>query len=136
MLRLAAERDSLSVIDDQIGAPTGADLLADVTAHAIRATIHQPELAGLYHLVAAGETSWHGYASFVIDFARNTGVPVKVAPNAIKAVATSEFKTAAKRPLNSRLDCTKLQRAFDLKLPHWQRGVERMLTEVLESGKS
>jgi dTDP-4-dehydrorhamnose reductase len=132
MLRLAAERDTLSVIDDQIGAPTGADLLADVTAHAIRAVTHQPELSGLYHLVAAGETSWHGYASFVLGYARNSGVQLKVAQDAIKAVPTSAFPTPAKRPKNSRLDTQKLRQAFGLELPHWQIGVERMLTETLE----
>jgi dTDP-4-dehydrorhamnose reductase len=132
MLRLAAERDSLSVINDQIGAPTGADLLADITAHVIRATGRQPELCGLYHLVAGGETSWHGYANFVIEFARRSGVPIKVATEAIKAVPTSEFRTAAKRPLNSRLNTGKLQQTFGLTMPHWQDGVTRMLSEILE----
>jgi dTDP-4-dehydrorhamnose reductase len=132
---LAAERDSLSVINDQIGAPTGADLLADVTAHAIRAASRHPDLCGLYHLVAGGETSWHGYASFVLDFARRKGISLKTLPEAVKAVPTREFKTAAKRPLNSRLNCSKLQRTFDLNLPHWQSGVERMLTEIMESNK-
>jgi len=130
MLRLARERDSLTVVNDQIGAPTGADLLADVTAHTIRAA--RPELFGLYHLVAAGETSWHGYASFVIDFARRAGVPLKVAPDAIRAVPTSNFPLPAKRPFNSRLDTTKLQSAFGLTLPVWQNGVARMLTEILD----
>jgi dTDP-4-dehydrorhamnose reductase len=132
MLRLARERDSLSVIDDQIGAPTGADLLADITAHAIRTARQRPEIAGLYHLVAAGETSWHGYASFVIDYARHNGIALKVAPDAIKPVPTSAFPTPAKRPHNSRMDTAKLQRTFDLHLPEWQNGVERMLSEVLE----
>lgn len=136
MLRLAKERDSLSVIKDQIGAPTGADLLADVTAHAIRASTGQPEkFCGLYHLVAVGETSWYDYACLVLDFARRNGSLLKVAPEAIEAVPTSEFRTAATRPLNSRLNCEKLQKAFDLKMPHWQKGVERMLTEFLDSGK-
>ncbi|MBI3480400.1 MAG: dTDP-4-dehydrorhamnose reductase [Nitrosomonadales bacterium] len=130
MLRLARERDSLSVIDDQIGAPTGADLLADVTAHALRTARQQPEVSGVYHLVAGGETSWHGYASFVIDFARRTEVELKVA--AIKPVPTSAFPTPAKRPHNSRMDTAKLQRTFDLRLPLWQGGVERMLREVLD----
>lgn len=132
MLKLARERDSLSVIDDQIGAPTGADLLSDVTAHAIRAARQRPELSGLYHLVAGGETSWHGYASFVIDYARRTGIALKAAPDAIKPVPTSAFPTSAKRPHNSRMDTAKLRRAFDLHLPDWQSGVERMLSEVLE----
>ena len=135
MLRLAQERDSLNVIDDQIGAPTGADLLADITAHAIRSTQLRPDLSGLYHLVATGETSWHGYASFVIDYARRAGIPLKVTADAIKSVPTSAFSTAAKRPLNSRLSTEKLQNTFALHLPHWQTGVTRMLEEVLESRK-
>ena len=132
MLRLAQERDSLKVINDQIGAPTGAELLADITAHAIHAARQQPELAGLYHAVAAGETSWHSYASFVIDFARRSGVPLKVAPGAIEPVPTSAFPTPARRPHNSRMDTANLQRTFDLHLPEWQTGVERMLSELLE----
>lgn len=132
MLRLAQERDRLSVIDDQTGAPTGADLLADVTAHAIRAARQRPELAGLYHLVAAGETSWHGYASFVLDHARQAGFPLKAGPDAVQPVPSSTFTTAAKRPLNSRMDTTKLRHTFDLSLPMWQTGVARMLTETMD----
>ena len=132
MLRLARERDSLNVIDDQIGAPTGADLLADVTAHAIRTALQRPEVSGLYHLVAGGEVSWHGYASYVIDFAGRSGIDIKVAQDAIKPVPTSAFPTPAKRPHNSRMDTKKLQQAFGLYLPDWQIGVERMLSEVLE----
>lgn len=135
MLRLAQERDSLKVIDDQIGAPTGADLLADVTAHAIRAARQNPDFSGLYHLTARGETSWHGYAGFVLDYARRAGIQLKVAPDAIQPVPTSAFPTPAGRPHNSRLNTIKLRTAFDLHLPHWQAGVERMLTEVLESDK-
>ena len=132
MLRLAQARESLTVIDDQIGAPTGADLLADITAHAIRTARQRSELSGLYHLVAGGVTSWHGYASFVLDFARRAGIPLKVAPEAIQPVPTSAFPTPAKRPHNSRMDTTKLQHTFDLNLPSWQVGVVRMLSEVLE----
>jgi dTDP-4-dehydrorhamnose reductase len=132
MLRLAGERDKLSIIDDQIGAPTGADLLADVTAHAIRAARQRPELAGVYHLAAAGSTSWHGYASLVIETARNAGVAIKVAQQDIAAVTSDAFPTPAPRPKNSRLNTGKLQAAFDLTLPHWQHGVIRMLTEILE----
>ena len=131
MLRLAAERERLTVIDDQIGAPTGADLLADLSAHAIRAVRQRPELSGLYHAVAAGQTSWHGYASYVIEHARRAGVPLKVSPEAIAPVATSAFPTPAQRPNNSRLNTAKLQQAFDLVLPDWQLGVARMLDEIL-----
>ncbi|MDD4929071.1 MAG: dTDP-4-dehydrorhamnose reductase [Gallionella sp.] len=133
MLRLGQERDRLKVIDDQIGAPTGADLLADVTAHAIRAALLNPEVSGLYHLVAGGETSWHGYASFVLDFARRAGVTIRA--ETIEAVPTTAFPTPAMRPHNSRLNTEKLQSTFGLNLPDWRGGVERMLTEVLESGK-
>ena len=135
MLKLAQERDNLSVIDDQIGAPTGADLLADVTAHAIRTARQRPELSGLYHLAAAGETSWYEYAEFVLDYAQRAGIPLKVAPDVIKAVPSSAFPTPAKRPHNSRMDTAKLRHAFDLNLPMWQTGVARMLEEVLDSGK-
>ncbi|MDD2914360.1 MAG: dTDP-4-dehydrorhamnose reductase [Gallionella sp.] len=135
MLRLAQERASLTVVDDQIGAPTGADLLADVTAHAIRVAQQQPELAGLYHLSASGETSWHGYANFVIDFARQAGLPLKAASDAIQAIPSNDFPLPARRPLNSRLDTAKLQSSFGLTLPVWQNGVARMLSEMLDSGK-
>jgi dTDP-4-dehydrorhamnose reductase len=130
MLRLAAERDRLTVINDQVGAPTGADLLADVTAHAIRTVQHHPELAGLYHLVASGETTWYDYARFVIHFARDAGVDIKVADDAITPVPTSAFPTPATRPHNSRLNTDKLCANFDINLPHWQTGVARMLTEL------
>jgi dTDP-4-dehydrorhamnose reductase len=131
MLRLAAERDSLKVIADQFGAPTGAELLADVTAHAAARLRGEPGLSGTYHCVAGGETHWHGYASFVIEWARARGQAIKVAPDAIEAVPTSAYPTPARRPLNSRLATRKLQATFGLTLPHWQLGVERMLTEVL-----
>ena len=131
MLKLARERERLTVIADQIGAPTGADLLADLSAHMLRAVQQRPELAGTYHAVAAGETSWFGYARHVIEFARARGEDIRVAPEAIDAVPTSAFVTAARRPANSRLDTSKLRHTFGLQLPHWQTGVERMLTEVL-----
>ncbi|HRH30278.1 MAG TPA: dTDP-4-dehydrorhamnose reductase [Aquabacterium sp.] len=131
MLKLAAEREALKVINDQVGAPTGADLLADVTAHAIRGIQARPELSGLYHMVAGGQTTWYDYARFVIEWARAKGVAIKVEPGAISPVPTTEYPTPARRPLNSRLNTTKLQQAFGLTLPDWQSGVERMLTEHL-----
>ncbi|PBI86996.1 dTDP-4-dehydrorhamnose reductase [Variovorax boronicumulans] len=131
MLRLAKERDKLTVIDDQFGAPTGAELLADITAHAIRATLQDPTKAGLYHAIAGGETTWHGYARFVLKMAQQAGVELKAGPQAVEAVPTSAFPTPAKRPHNSRLDTTKLQTTFGLRLPPWQEGVARMLRETL-----
>ncbi len=132
MLKLAQERDSLNVVNDQMGAPTGADLLADVTAHAISIALKQPNVYGLYHLAASGVTSWHEYAMLVIEYARQAGVPIKVAQTAIHAVPSSEFSTVAKRPLNSRLNTNKLQQTFNLHLPDWQSGVTRMLDEYLQ----
>ena len=131
MLRLAQERERLTVINDQHGAPTGADLIADVTAHAIRAALQQPELSGLYHLVAGGETTWHGYASHAIARARELRPELAWKVSEIAPVPTSAFPTPAKRPLNSRLDTHKLQQAFGLPLPHWQQGVDRLLSEIL-----
>ena len=128
MLRLAAEREQLEVIADQFGAPTGAELIADVTAHALRCARSNPALAGVYHLAAAGEVSWHGYADFVIEHARNADKDLTV--KAITAIPTSDYPTPAQRPLNSRLDCSKLRDAFDLNMPDWQIGVARMLTEI------
>jgi len=131
MLRLAKERDKLTVIDDQFGAPTGADLLADLTAHALRTALQRPDVTGTYHAVAAGVTSWHGYARHVIELARAAGQPIKVSADAIEPVPTSAFPTPARRPTNSRMNTDKLRNTFGVTLPGWQVGVERMLAEVL-----
>jgi dTDP-4-dehydrorhamnose reductase len=132
MLRLAAEREALTVINDQFGAPTGADLLADATAQVLRSALREDaaDVAGTYHLAAAGETSWHGYAQFVIESALRAGVPLKTQVAAISAIPTAAFPTPARRPLNSRLDTTKLRNTFGLHLPPWQQGVARMLAEI------
>lgn len=130
MLRLAAERDTLNVISDQVGAPTSAELLADVTAHAVRTAMQKPEVAGLYHCAAAGETSWHGYARFVLTQAQALGHTLKAGPEQVFAIPTANYPTPAQRPLNSRLDTHKLQTTFGLKLPPWQHGVARLLNEI------
>jgi dTDP-4-dehydrorhamnose reductase len=130
MLRLAGEREQLRVIDDQVGAPTGAELIADVTAHALMQAWQRPELAGLYHLAASGHTSWHGYACHVIENARRAGHTLKASAAAIEPIPTSDYPTPARRPLNSRLDTNKLRAAFGLNLPDWRIGVDRMLTEI------
>lgn len=132
MMRLAAERDRLTVINDQFGAPTGADLLADVTAHMLRSALTAPaaRLAGIYHVAAAGETTWHGYAQFVLDCAAKSGRALKASPDTVDPVATSAFPTPAQRPHNSRLNTAKLRGAFGLQPPVWQQGVARMLAEL------
>jgi dTDP-4-dehydrorhamnose reductase len=131
MLRLAQERERLTVIDDQWGAPTGAELLADVTAHAIRQAMAQPQDAGLYHLAASGETTWHGYAKHVIAQAVREQEAIKIIANELAPVPTSAFPTPARRPHNSRLNTGKLHATFGLTLPAWQQGVDRMLAEIL-----
>ncbi len=131
MLRLGCERDHLRVVSDQIGSPTGADLIADVTAHALRAVQGKPSLGGLYHLAAAGQTSWHGYACGVLAQARALGAPLRVGPGQVEPIATEAFPTAAQRPRNSRLDTTRLQECFGLTLPDWQMGVARAVAEII-----
>jgi dTDP-4-dehydrorhamnose reductase len=131
MLRLAQERERLTVIDDQFGAPTGAELIADVSAHAIRQTLAQPQDAGLYHLAASGETTWNGYAKHVIAQAGRVQPAIKIVANEVACVPTSAFLTPARRPHNSRLNTAKLQATFGLSLPAWQQGVDRMLAEIL-----
>lgn len=134
MLALAQQRDALTVVGDQFGAPTGAELLADVTAHAVRTVLGSatPEsFSGIYHLAAAGETNWCDYARFVIAQAAQAGVALKTTPAQITPVTTAAFPRPAPRPANSRLDTRKLQQTFGLTLPSWQQGVARMLAEIL-----
>jgi dTDP-4-dehydrorhamnose reductase len=132
MLRLARERSELKVVDDQFGAPTGADLLADVTAHVVRGLLADPAKAGTYHAVAGGETSWHEYARFVLGKARQLGENLQAGPEQVLPVPSSAFPTPARRPQNSRLSTTRLTDAFGVALPHWQPGVARMLQEILQ----
>ena len=131
MLRLAGERERLTVIADQFGAPTGADLLADITAHALRRAVQDDGVSGLYHAVAAGEVNWCDYARHVLGWARQHGVALKAGPDDVAAIPTSAYPTPATRPLNSRLDTGKLRRTFGLHLPDWRVGVDRMLAEAL-----
>ena len=131
MLRLAQERERLTVIDDQWGAPTGADLLADVTAHAISHLRQRPQDGGLYHCAASGETNWNLYAKYVLAHASQAQAAINIKATEVAPVPTSAFPTPARRPHNSRLDTRKLQATFGLALPPWQHGVARMLTEIL-----
>ncbi|OGA97390.1 MAG: dTDP-4-dehydrorhamnose reductase [Burkholderiales bacterium RIFCSPHIGHO2_12_FULL_61_11] len=132
MLRLAQQRERLSVIDDQWGAPTGAELLADVTAHAIRQVLQHPQDAGLYHLAAAGATTWHGYAKHVLAQSARSQEAIKIVAKEVLPVPASAFPTPAKRPHNSRLNTARLQATFGLVLPAWQQGVDRMLDEMFD----
>lgn len=130
MLRLASEREQLSVINDQIGAPTSSALIADVTVHALSQALKDSNMAGLYHLTATGETSWHDYAAFI--FAQASLADLPLALKQLTAITTASWPSPAKRPLNSRLNCSKLVCRFGLTLPAWQEGVTHTLSEILE----
>lgn len=135
MLRLARERDQLKVVCDQRGAPTSAELIADTTAlaiHALRNRDHD-HLCGTYHLAAAGETTWHEYAVFVLQLAKARGAMLKVQPEAVEPIPSTAYPVPAPRPQNSRLDCTRLMTAFGLQMPDWRMHVERLTEEL--SGK-
>lgn len=133
LLARAAEQDVLSVVDDQIGAPAGADLIADVTAHAVRQALNAPGVSGLYHLTASGEVSWCDYAHFLVSEARRMGWVLKA--DTIEPVITGDHPAVARRPLNSRLDCSRVQQTFGLHLPAWQQGVLRWLEESRLAGQ-
>ena len=134
MLKLAVERDSLSVVADQWGAPTSAALLADITAQLVRQWQREGGTRfpyGTYHCVASGETNWCDYARFVIAEAIKTGKPMRVQPEAINALTTADYPTPAKRPANSRLDTTKLRQTFGFEVPDWRAGLRHVLQQIL-----
>lgn len=135
VLKLAAERDSLNVVADQWGAPTSAALLADITAHLIRQHHNAPNAFpyGTYHCTASGETNWCDYARFVISEAIRAGRPMKVTPEAVRAITTEEYPTPARRPANSRLDTSCLKITFGLELPQWQTGLDHVLQQILNA---
>lgn len=148
MLRLAQERETLNVIDDQIGAPTSAELLADATAHAIRqvalqdAVSHQhgdrndfisPAISGIYNVVAKGSISWFEYANATLALSKYTNLATKIIVKSVQPIPTSAYVTAARRPLNSRLNTAKFEKTFNLTLPDWKPGLVRMLTEFIDN---
>jgi dTDP-4-dehydrorhamnose reductase len=132
ILRLAHERDTLSVVDDQIGAPTPADLIADVTARLIP---HAQGHLGTYNLAPAGETSWHGLARLLIVEALAAEAKLKLTPDAIVPIPASQYPAKAARPANSRLDTTKLRTAFGLTLPPWQDGIRQLIKTLATEGR-
>ena len=126
ILRLAQEREDLAIVADQFGAPTSTALIADVTLQTVEAYFktppaEKPGLIGLYHLTAGGETSWYGFARFVLEQAQKEGLTLKCPPSRIAKTTTAEYKTAAQRPLNSRMDTQKIKAAFGITLPDWQQ---------------
>lgn len=131
LLKMAAERETIDMVADQHATPTGADLLADITAHALRACLLNASLGATYHAVAAGEASRLEYARLVLDWARDHGVPTRASSETLRAIASTEFPSAARRPLNGRLSPDKLCSTFGITLPPWRDGVQRMLAEAL-----
>ena len=130
MLRLARERDNLSIVADQFGAPTSAELIADVTALAIAAYGRQAIASGLYHLTAAGKTSWHGLAAHVLQRASDNGVRMKITSNTLHAIPTEQYPLPARRPQNSCLDTRKLSAALGLELPDWILHANRTIDQL------
>lgn len=128
MLALSQQREELSIIDDQIGAPTSAELIADVSAHAIVQTLRDQTKIGIYHLVASGETSWFEYANYIFEQAKNLGVNLAI--QQVNPIPTAAYPTPAKRPHNSRLNNQKIQHAFQIYLPDWKVHVQRTVVEV------
>ena len=128
MLTLSQQREELSVIDDQIGAPTSAELIADVSAHAIVQTLRDQTKIGIYHLVASGETSWFEYANYIFEQAKSLGVNLAI--QQVNPIPTAAYPTPAKRPHNSRLNNQKIQHAFQIYLPDWKVHVQRTVIEV------
>lgn len=139
MLRLAQERDSLEVVADQVGAPTGAALLADATALALYRIASSGRDAqaysGTYHVAAGGSTSWHAYACHVLARARERGALLRAGPEQVRPVGSGAFAAPAARPANSRLDCTKFRNRFGLALPDWRHHVDRLVDELAAPGK-
>jgi len=134
MIQLAKKQDELKVVNDQIGAPTGAELIADVTALCLyqiaqyKNSAHN--LSGTYHLTPTGETSWHGFAQFIITEALGLGVKFRTSFENVQAISTSEYPLPAKRPSNSLLDTKKICNTFNVYMPPWQTHVERLFKEL------
>jgi dTDP-4-dehydrorhamnose reductase len=131
ILRLAQQREKLSIVNDQIGSPTGAELIADITAYILFSLKHQFQLSGIYHLTAHGHTNWYEFARFILQHAEHVNLPLKILSDTVLPIATKDFPLPAERPLNSRLNTCKLKKNFQLTLPAWQLGVSRTLTEIL-----
>ena len=134
ILRLAAEREELNIVADQIGSPTWARLIAETTAHALRQSLLERQQggfsSGIYNLTSAGETSWHGFAQTIVEIARQQGTqPLK--NRVIKPIPTTDYPVPAKRPLNSRLSTSRLEQRFGLKMPTWDDALRLCMADVV-----
>jgi dTDP-4-dehydrorhamnose reductase len=133
MLRLINEKESLNIVGDQWGSPTSSLMLSDVTFKIVETIFKDKNFKdyGTYHLTNDGETNWHAYASLISSEAMKLNVKVKCAPHQIHSILTSEYPSAAKRPLNSRLNTDKIKKTFMLELPHWELEIKRVLREII-----
>ncbi|MGP9675247.1 MULTISPECIES: dTDP-4-dehydrorhamnose reductase [unclassified Halomonas] len=135
MLRLGAERSALSIINDQVGAPTPARLIALVTQQALTRLLSEGATlaSGVYHLAPRGETSWHGFACEIFKVAKQFGLPLVITPDGVSAIPTTDYPTPAARPLNSRLSVDKLEKALSVQLPDWQSQLALTVEEIARS---
>ena len=133
MLRLMQEKESLNIVGDQWGSPASATMLADVTFKIVDTIFKNKNFNdfGTYHVTSDGETNWQQYASFIANELIKLNVKIKCGPDQIHSILTFEYPTAAKRPLNSRLNCEKLKKTFVLELPHWELEVKKVLREII-----
>jgi dTDP-4-dehydrorhamnose reductase len=140
ILRLAASREKLNVVGDQIGAPTSAELIADVTSHILyrvsaAGRLAEGDMLGTFHLTASGETSWYEFAQNIVTTFEDCGGSLALKPGAIESITTKEYPVPAIRPLNSRLATQKLRNRFACQLPHWRIGLKRVVQEIYEEAK-
>jgi dTDP-4-dehydrorhamnose reductase len=133
ILKLIQEKNSLNVVSDQIGTPTSSEVLADVTYKIVKAIFNDPNFKdfGTYHMTLENETNWYGYACFITDEAKRLGLQTLMTSKDIKPISSDAYPTLAKRPMNSRLDTTKIKKTFMLELPHWQVEVKRILKALI-----
>jgi dTDP-4-dehydrorhamnose reductase len=133
ILKLAQEKTSLNVVSDQIGTPTSSDLLADVTYKIVKAILNNPNFKdfGTYHVTSMGDTDWFHYACFILDEAIGLGLKTSMTSQDIKPISSDLYPTLAKRPMNSRLDITKIKKTFMLELLHWEEEVKKVLKEII-----
>ena len=133
ILKLAQEKSSLNVVSDQMGTPTSSDLLADVTFSIVKAISNNPNYKdfGTYHVTSMGGTDWFHYACFIVDEAMRLGLKTTMTSKDIKPISSDLYPTLAKRPMNSRLDNTKIKKTFMLELPHWEEEIKKVLKEII-----
>lgn len=133
MLKLIQEKTSLNVVSDQIGTPTSSEALADVTYKIVKAIFNDPNFRdfGTYHMTLDDETNWYRYACFITDEAKRLGLQTLMTSKDIKPISSNAYPTLAKRPMNSRLDTTKIKKTFMLELPHWKEEVKRILKVLI-----